>query len=51
MMCDAFQDGLGIPLDYLFQIDPAELPECADGIRFEPIDGVEVAVAEKAAAS
>jgi hypothetical protein len=38
MACDAFPDGAGIPLDYVFRIDPAELPECADGIGFESFE-------------
>ncbi|MDR1328604.1 MAG: glutamyl-tRNA amidotransferase [Oscillospiraceae bacterium] len=34
--CEAFPDG--IPADFYLRIDPAELPECADGIGFEPVE-------------
>jgi hypothetical protein len=47
--CDAFPNGT--PTSYLFLLDPAELPECADGIRFEPVDGLNLPVTENAAAS
>jgi hypothetical protein len=32
--CDAFPHG--IPAELYLHTDPAELPECANGIRFEP---------------
>jgi hypothetical protein len=47
--CDAFPNGT--PLDYLFRIDPAELPECANGIGFEPTVSVEVSAPVAVAAS
>jgi hypothetical protein len=40
--CDAFPDGT--PLNYLFDIDPAKLSECANGIGFEPIECAEASV-------
>jgi hypothetical protein len=51
MTCDAFPDGTGIPLDYVFQLDPATLPECANGIGFEPIKCVEASVVVASAGS
>jgi hypothetical protein len=51
MTCDAFPDGLGIPTDYLFDSDPAELPECADGIGFESAVRVDVSEPVAVAAS
>jgi hypothetical protein len=51
MTCDAFPDGYGIPADYLFEVDPAELPECVGGIGFEPMVSVEVSATAAVAAS
>jgi hypothetical protein len=47
--CDAFPDGT--PAEYRLYIDPAELPECADGIGFEPAVRVEVSAPAAVAAS
>lgn len=32
--CDAFPDG--IPSDYIFKFDVTKLPECNNGIGYEP---------------
>lgn len=47
--CDAFPDGT--PAKYRLHIDPAELPECANGIGFESIKCAEASVTAASVAS